>query len=310
MRAARLPPCITGVMAVVGNRRRHWWQEGTSGTGMITAGLLLLAGGGAAAAAAAAPVVFWNSEGQLSNTTVLALGSALTGATVTVCHDPAHTADCGAAEVLQSSSASIHFVLPAATGRATGAKAAKAAWFRACTTPSACSAWRPVNSPDVWWAQGDQSRNATAVAAANGWLRVYGRALGFNGGGHCTPGNTSDAGPASRGATTAVLTPAAGGPGTPLLVLTLPATTASCYDAAFKIPAGAAAGAYTLTIGNGLSPAAVTTVSHDLQRLAVTIVPAAPWPVKRFAVATVAQPIRPPLKRRCSPVHSTCVSSL
>jgi hypothetical protein len=59
------------------------------------------------------------------------------------------------------------------------------------------------------WVQGDQSRSADAAATAGGWLRVYGRALGFGGGGgDCDPGNVTHPAPASG--TTAVLTPSVG----------------------------------------------------------------------------------------------------
>ena len=242
----------------------------------LLAGLVTLPG----EASAAAPVIFWNSEGQLQNSTVLALGGSLTGASITVCHDLAHTS-CQPATVLRSSEASIHFVLPIA--------GSVAAWFRACEgavardTGATCSSWRAVNSPDVWWAVGDQSHNASATATSGGWLRVYGRAIGFSADGHCTPGNTTHSHPAVAGATTVTLTPvststAAAG------VLKIPAHSASCYEANFSIPRTAIAGAYTLEVANGL-PGAKTSTTHDLVPLSVTLRDPAPWPTRQFHVS-------------------------
>ena len=228
----------------------------------------------AAVAATPRPTVFWNSKGQLPNTTVLALGDGLAGVSVTVCQDATHTTACAPAAVLQSSRASVHFVLPvvsaplAQAGAAAGVGAASALWFRACgggvrTQPqlqpgpeavdAQCSGWRAVNSVDVWWAQGDQSRGAAAAASAGGWLKVYGRAVGLAGSGYCAPGNTTAAGPAASGVTIATLTHhdsllQTGGKGQKLQIA---ASAASCYDATFAIPAAAAPGAYSLSIARG-----------------------------------------------------------
>eukprot|EP01052_Picozoa_sp_SAG31_P012836 SAG31_NODE_759_length_12288_cov_5.890475_12_plen_420_part_00 len=245
---------------------------------------------------AAPPTIFWNSEGQLHNSTVLALGGSLAGSTVTVCHDMAHTS-CEPATVLRSSEASIHFVLPIADSAS--------AWFQACAPPppsegaatrgtgegaaargtgAACSAWRAVNSPDVWWAVGDQSHNASAIATSGGWLRVYGRAIGFSADGACVPGNTTHSQPALAGATTAMLTPIGTTSTASASVLKIPARSASCYEATFSIPRTAVAGAYTLEVANGL-PGAKTSATHDLVPLIVTLQDPAPWPTTQFHVS-------------------------
>ena len=243
--------------------------------GMLLLGLIALsATPGELAPRVAPPVIFWNSEGQLQNSTVLALGGSLAGASITVCDDPAHTV-CQPATVLQSSEASIHFVLPVA--------GSNAAWFQACSHgTSTCSAWRAVNSPDVWWAVGDQSHNASATATPGGWLRVYGRAIGFGADSSCASANTTHPSPAVTGATAVTLTPV-GPPGSGS-ALKIPARSASCYEATFAIPRTAAAGTYALEVTNGL-PGARTNITHDLVPLSITLRDAAPWPTKRFHIA-------------------------
>ena len=251
--------------------------------GLVLLGLIAPSAAGEASTAAP-PVIFWNSEGQLKNSTVLALGGGLTGAAVTVCHDLAHTS-CQPATVLQSSEASIHFVLPIA--------GSAAAWFQACSptsretaavehhgTAAACSSWRAVNSPDVWWTVGDESHNASATATPGGWLRVYGRAIGFSADGSCASANTTHPHPAVAGATAVTLTPVVGTGG----ALKIPAHSASCYEATFAIPRSALAGAYALEVTNGL-PDATTSITHDLVPLSVTLRDPAPWPTKQFPVS-------------------------
>ena len=266
-------------------------REGQSRIPMMTPPAALLLLGLVALPASevsAAPTIFWNSEGQLYNSTVLALGGSLAGSTVTVCHDMAHTS-CEPATVLRSSEASIHFVLPIADSAS--------AWFQVCAPPpppsegaatrgtgAACSAWRAVNSPDVWWAVGDQSHNASAIATSGGWLRVYGRAIGFSADGACVPGNTTHSQPALAGATTAMLTPIGTTSTVSASVLKIPARSASCYEATFAIPHTAVAGAYTLEVANGL-PGAKTSATHDLMPLIVTLQDPAPWPATQFHVS-------------------------
>ena len=124
----------------------------------------------AESASAAAPVVFWSSEAQPPGSTVMAMGGGLAGATVQL--TDASGGALAPPRVLGSWDGSVKFALPAA-----GATAAFR--FRACTGKTACSGWRTVNAPDIMWAVGDASANATAVTTQGGWLKLYGRSLGF-----------------------------------------------------------------------------------------------------------------------------------
>ena len=254
-----------------------------------------------ALAVAPAPVVFWNSEGQVPNTTVLVLGAGLEGCGVTLCHDKAHT-DCHAAQVLQTSQGSAHFMLPVAgataarTPRGSGAGSyvgVSVGWFRACNgVTHACSDWRPLNSPDVWWMQGDESRSVDPVSSRGGWLKVFGRALGFGSG--CVPGTYKNAAPATSG-TSLVLTPAATATGTKhhrdsagdvprqkQLVLT--PSAASCYDATYSVPHSTPAGRYKVAVSNGLT-GGVGLLDHDGHEMVLTVVSTAAWPSMRISVA-------------------------
>ena len=57
---------------------------------------------------------------------------------------------------------------------------------------------------------GDASANATAVATTGGWLKVYGRSIGFTAAGACTASTVASPNPAGA-STVATLTPAGGG---------------------------------------------------------------------------------------------------
>ena len=231
-----------------------------------TTAAVTAAASAAAASAAAPPVIFWNSEASLPGTTVMAIGGGLADATVEL-----EVAGGGAVvaspQVLGSWDGSLQFLLPAA-GPTTAYR------FRAClaggdTNP--CSGWRTVNVPDIMWAVGDSSANATAVATPGGWLKIYGRSLGFTAAGVCAASTVADPAPATRG--TATLAPRGGG--TPVA---LKVSAASCYDATMAVPPTVAAGAYTLTLANELSAL--------VGRVAVTVLAPNPWPNKIFAVAS------------------------
>ena len=186
---------------------------------------LLVAESGDAADGTAAPVVFWSSEAQPPGSTVMAMGGGLAGATVQL--TDASGGALAPPSVLSTWDGSVKFGLPAA-----GATAAFR--FRACTGKTACSGWRTVNVPDIMWAVGDASANATAVATQGGWLKLYGRSLGFTGGGACAASTVADPSPATLSSSMATLTPLGGG-----APVTLPVSAASCYDATLSVAATA-----------------------------------------------------------------------
>ncbi len=218
-----------------------------------------------AAATAAPAVIFWSSEASLPGTTVMAMGGGLADATVEL-EAAVGGGAAVAPQVLSSWDGSIQFLLPAAGPTA-------AYRFRACAAASAtggCSGWRTVNVPDIMWAVGDSSANATAVATPGGWLKVYGRSLGFTGGGACAASTVTNPAPATPSVVT--LTPLSGGSR-----VQLPVSAASCYDATMAVPTTIAAGVYNLTLANHLSPL--------VGSVAVTVLPPNPWPTKVFPVA-------------------------
>ena len=179
------------------------------------------------------PTIFWNSEGHVGNNTVLAMGGQLAEATVQL-----SSSGGGAireAQVLQSSDASIAFVLPP-DGSATQI------WgFRACVKntskaraggANSCSEWRTINRPDVWWASGDNSNSSVAVASSkNGRLYVFGRGIGFSSTG-CPAASVGTNYPATRIPSVSLVSQKDG------TVTTVKAIGASCYDAVFHLPGG------------------------------------------------------------------------
>ena len=224
---------------------------------------------GDAVAPPSPPTVFWNSEGQEQNTTVLAMGGGLEGAVIQM-QDAASGRSLPAPQVLESWDKSVKFALPPAPGSI-------AYRFRACrggggsSSQAVCSGWRSVNSPDITWASGDRSANASSVATAGGWLKIYGRSLGFTTGGQCATATVQVPGPASG--TTATLS-------TGSTSIKLTPSAASCYDASFALPATIAPGQYNLSIVNRLSGLAGS--------VGVTIVDAQPWPSQLFPVHVAA----------------------
>jgi hypothetical protein len=94
----------------------------------------------------------------------------LVNASVTVCTGPPTSSDCVEATVLESSSSSVAFVLPGNSD-----SPAVATRFRACDseTPTLCSDYVDINTPDVWWVQGDDSSSAAPRSTQGGWIRVY-----------------------------------------------------------------------------------------------------------------------------------------
>jgi hypothetical protein len=213
----------------------------------------------AIAAVESAPVVFWHSEGQGPNTTVMAMGGGLAGVGVQL-RDAVSGQALPAPQVLDSWDASVKFALPPAPTWRTPATSSIAYQFRACAGPQACSGWRSINSPDITWASGDMSANASTVATVGGWLKVYGRSLGFTTNGDCAPATVQAPGPASGTAATLIS-------GSTSIKLT--PSAASCYDASFALPLTIEPGQYNFSIVNRLSAQAGS--------VSVTIIAPQPW---------------------------------
>ena len=235
------------------------------------------------------PIVFWHSEGQRGGTTVLALGGGLTNTSIELCSlsSSSNTStldDCSnATKVLDSWDGAVTFYLPLRNKQHTTSHK-----FRACTSHTSCSNWRSLNVPVVWWAQGDaSSAGQTTTATANsGWLKVYGRSLGFNLDGECMPSTITNVGPAVG--TTAVLVNVQSTErteeGTRCVLKTL---AASCYDATFALPKCATPGTWTLQLQAFSTNAPIGGLmdsSFGGQSVSVTIIDSQPWPVSHFPV--------------------------
>jgi hypothetical protein len=183
-------------------------------------------------------------------------------------------------------------------------------WFKVGDVGDESKQWSTINSPDVWWVQGDGSSSSAAVASssagagagAGGWLKVYGRSIAFEPN-VCssdlstsakstitlTPTAVHAAAAAAAaavardlgrdaGASARALVGAGGGP------ISLVSSSASCYGATFAIPAGMPAGEYKATITNGVAGGVAVASNHVGEALAVTIVRAAQWPPTVFPV--------------------------
>jgi len=137
-------------------------------------GLLLLA---VTSCAQAAPVVFWHSDPVSPGETVLLVGDDLDGSTVQVRRmddtDPYSEVvelgwrDAGpVAPVLQPCGQSLKFVIPRTLEPGVYA-------YRVHNERGACDG--RINAPAAWWLQGDGGTFATP----GGWLRVFGKNLGW-----------------------------------------------------------------------------------------------------------------------------------
>jgi hypothetical protein len=228
--------------------------------------------------------VWWTSEGHRPNTTVLAIGGSLCYIdTVNVCDGDAdkingppymNAENCTVATILNTSESSLQFLMsPSDDGGMPRRRI-----FQVCNPYAAggqpCSPYYTLNAPSLWWAQGDGSANGTAVATPGGWLRLYGRSLGWTADGHCAASTVDNFSPAAS--TSAVLVPKQAG------ASSLPLTVAmsSCYHTTLSLPASVPAGEYTLSLSTSLATAA--TLAN------VTIVESRPWPSKMISVAVGA----------------------
>ena len=221
--------------------------------------------------------VWWTSEGHRPNTTVLAMGSSLCYVdTINVCdgdaehiNGPPYTgaSNCSTAKILGTSESSLQFVLPGSSGDAPKKKV-----FQVCNPYAAggtpCSPFYSLNRPSLWWSQGDQSSGEAAASSSGGWLRMYGRSLGWTEAGDCAAATVDQPSPAAG--TSAKLD--AGGKSYALDV-----QASSCYHTELAVPATVPSGEYSLSVTTALGSAA------GLAN--VTVVGPRAWPTKVVTVA-------------------------
>ena len=160
--------------------------------------------------------VFWASQPVCPNETVLLAGHALQ--TVTAIEIRRLGVDTDVRQTikpLQVTPQSLKFILPATL---------KMGVFECVVRGDGWSQIVQLNSPDVWWLQGDGGMCATP----GGWLRAFGNSLSF--------GNPAEA----------KLT-AASGAAAPLT-----ASLGDGHSVSFSLPATLAPGSYRVTLCNGL----------------------------------------------------------
>ena len=179
------------------------------------------------------------------------------------------------------------------------------------------SASLPLNTPDIWWWQGDMGNSSTP----GGWLRVFGRNIAATSAsptleqslradldvalaagdlaaarGHLDALDAERSAPTAAPATAQLrLTPRSGPgalvAGAPVVLTSVPANT-STFDALFELPATLAAGEYTAELSSGLKSHALGEwfalemfLSPEVPKLAtVTVAAPKPWPTQVFEV--------------------------
>jgi hypothetical protein len=207
----------------------------TSGL-LITAALVLPVG-------AETPHIFWASDPVRPDETVLVQGSEFEGAKVEV-QQLGRDKKWSAIPIAQGSESSLKFIVPANWQQ--GVYALKVTG----KDGKASKEWL-INSPDVWWTQGDEGESATP----GGWLRTFGKSLNFG------------------GKTVLRLTPESG------RSIELAATKADAFAASFDIPSDLKPGMYQAAMHNGLGgDAAWREIAN------VRIDPPVAWPQEVFSV--------------------------
>lgn len=204
------------------------------------------------APAIAAPQIFWASDPVGAGETVLLVGDGFGGnPTVQInrlADDitalTAASKEAGVAvQALQASDQSLKFQLPENIGDGV---------YRIRVSNEQGAATWLLNKPAVYWAQGDQGLGASP----DGWIRVFGRNMGR---------------PSAR--TVLTLTPKKGAP------QRIEATTATPWEARFKVPAGMQPGRYDLRLSNGQGDATAWSDVGPMQ-----IGAAESWPGRIFNV--------------------------
>lgn len=162
----------------------------------------------------AAPIIFWANDPVGPGNAVLVLGSGLTGANVAIEDLTSGRASRLTAPVDQASPTSLKFTIP--NGMKPGA-------YRFVITTPTGRATGLLNTPTVYWVQGDQG----ASAEPGGWFRIFGRNI------------------ARKASARAILTAADG------KTLALQPSAYSLWDAKFLVPPTIPPGDYKLALSNG-----------------------------------------------------------
>ena len=158
----------------------------------------------------------------------------------------------------------------------------------------ACGPPTKLNAAELWWHQCVGSSrsvpqpNNGLVCAAGGVLRIFGKALAFESG-HCAPYRPYVYGTAATHAKVDAppvrLRLAAHG-GAPIELI---ATTQSCYDATFTLPASLGAGNYTLMVKANL-PSSTWELARDPdQHFLIVVVPTACNAAGKIVTVTSAE---------------------
>jgi hypothetical protein len=207
---------------------------------LLSGAALLL---GAAGLHAETPHIFWASDPVGPDETVLVQGSEFEGAKVEL-KQLGRDRKWSTIPVAQGSESSLKFIVPANWKQ--GVYALKVTGKDGKSSKE----WL-INSPDVWWTQGDEGEAATP----GGWLRAFGKSLNFG------------------GKTMLRLTPESG------KQIELTATKADAFAATFEIPSNLKHGMYQAAMHNGLGGDAawreIATVQID---------PPVQWPQEVFSV--------------------------
>jgi hypothetical protein len=119
------------------------------------------------------PHIFWASDPVKPDETVLVQGSDFEGAKVEV-QQLGRDKKWSAIPIAQGSDSSLKFIVPA--DWAQGVYALKVTG----KDGKASKEWL-INSPDVWWVQGDEGEAATP----GGWLRAFGKSRSTSAGKRC-----------------------------------------------------------------------------------------------------------------------------
>jgi hypothetical protein len=213
---------------------RHHLIQLISGTALLL---------GAAALRAETPHIFWASDPVRPDETVLVQGSEFEGAKVEV-QQLGRDKKWSDIPIAQGSESSLKFIVPANWQQGVYA-------LRVTGKDGKASKEWLINSPDVWWTQGDEGESATP----GGWLRAFGKSLNF--GGKSSLRLTDQSGKTHL----------------------VDAEKADAFAASFEIPSDLAPGTYQAAMHNGLGgDAAWREIAN------VRIDPPVQWPQEVFSV--------------------------
>jgi hypothetical protein len=197
----------------------------------------------AGGALAETPHIFWASDPVSPNETVLVQGAAFSGAKVELL-ELGESKKWSDIPIAQGSESSLKFIVPSDWKQGVYA-------LKVTGKDGKVSKEWLINSPDVWWVQGDEGEAATP----GGWLRAFGKSLNF--GGKTLLRLTEESGKS----------------------IELTAGKADAFAASFEIPSGLAPGSYKAAMHNGLGGKAAWREIAN-----VRIDPPVEWPQEVFSV--------------------------